>query len=204
MIRQHLISSSPPVPPPIITTTGLPNQVAIVGSNLTLTCNIQLDPSVDSTVMVNRTWLGPSGATLSGTAPNKNGSIYQSVLTITSLKTTDVGIYTCSMTVSGQFIAQTTVSATVQGTSLVPPSMVHTLVDHFIFAQLHKIQSCAHTHTHTHTHTHAHTHVHTHNTIQHTTQYMRNERLFTYMCIYSQSLTIHYILHLSHQCQHRQ
>ena len=101
-----------------ITVVALSQWIA-VESNVTLTCNIQLDPSVDSTVMVNRTWLGPSGATLSGTAPNKNGSIYQSVLTITSLKTTDVGIYTCSMTVFAvvpQFIAQTTASTTVQGT----------------------------------------------------------------------------------------
>ncbi|KAL5486487.1 hypothetical protein EMCRGX_G018974 [Ephydatia muelleri] len=107
------------IPQPIINITAVAlSQVIAIGSNITLTCNIQLDPSVDSNVTVNRTWTGPAGTTLSGSAPNKNGSIYQTTLSLISLKTTDVGIYTCSMTVSAvvpEFIVQTTVSGTIQG-----------------------------------------------------------------------------------------
>ena len=93
-------TSSSPVPSPIITTTGLPNQVAIVGSNLTLTCNIQLDPSVDSTVMVNSTWTAPGGATLSGSNPSWTESSYQSTLMLASLGTGDAGNYICGVSVS--------------------------------------------------------------------------------------------------------
>ncbi|KAL5486438.1 hypothetical protein EMCRGX_G018913 [Ephydatia muelleri] len=106
------------IPQPIINITAVAlSQVIAIGSNITLTCNIQLDPSVDSNVTVNRTWTGPAGTSLGGSAPNKNGSIYQTTLSLISLKTTDVGIYTCSMTVSAvvpQFIVQTTVSGTIQ------------------------------------------------------------------------------------------
>ncbi|KAL5486424.1 hypothetical protein EMCRGX_G018896 [Ephydatia muelleri] len=106
------------IPQPIINITAVAlSQVIAIGSNITLTCNIQLDPSVDSNVTVNRTWTGPAGTALSGSAPNKNGSIYQTTLSLISLKTTDVGIYTCSVTVSAvvpQFIVHTTVSGTIQ------------------------------------------------------------------------------------------
>ena len=88
-----------PVPPPTVT-VYVSNQVTIAGSNLTLTCNIQLDPSVNSTVMVNSTWTGPGGATLSGSNPSLNGSSYQSTLMLTSLGTGDAGTYICGVSVT--------------------------------------------------------------------------------------------------------
>ena len=100
--NDYLISCniSPPVPPPIVTTIAAPSQVVIAGSNLTLTCKIQLDPSVDSTVMVNNTWIAPGGATLSGSNPSWTGSSYQSTLMLTSLGTGNAGNYICGALVT--------------------------------------------------------------------------------------------------------
>ena len=94
------IFTSPSVPPPTVTITAVTNQVVIAGSNLTLTCNIQLDPSVDCTVMVNSTWTAPGGATLSGSNPSWTGSSYQSTLMLTSLGTGNAGTYICGASVT--------------------------------------------------------------------------------------------------------
>ena len=113
---------SSPVPPPTVTISALPSQVVPLGSNLTLTCNIQLDPSVDSTVMVNSTWTAPGGATLSGSNPSWTGSSYQSTLMLTSLGTGDAGNYICSakaLPTNNQFLLQTSaVAASILGTLL--------------------------------------------------------------------------------------
>ena len=87
------------VPTPFATITTL-NPVVLVRGNITLTCNIQLDPSVDSTVMVNSTWTAPGGATLSGSNPSWTGSSYQSTLMLTSLGTGNAGNYTCLALIS--------------------------------------------------------------------------------------------------------
>ena len=93
-------SSSSSVPPPAVITSAELSQVVTVGSNLTLTCNIQLDPSVDSNVTVNSTWTAPGGATLSGSNPSWTGSSYQSTLMLTSLGTGDAGNYICGVSVT--------------------------------------------------------------------------------------------------------
>ena len=113
---------SSPVPNPAVSiTAAIPSQVVPIGSNVTLTCDITLDPSVDSAVMVTTTWTGPGGRVYNGTAPNKNGSSYQSILTLVSLKTTDVGTYNCSVPVTpanSQYIISTTGSEVIQGTDI--------------------------------------------------------------------------------------
>ena len=71
----------------------------MAGYDLTLTCNILLDPSVDSAVMVNSTWTAPGGATLNGSNPSWTGSSYQSTLRLTSLEAGNAENYTCSAVV---------------------------------------------------------------------------------------------------------
>ncbi|KAL5486478.1 hypothetical protein EMCRGX_G018964 [Ephydatia muelleri] len=83
-----------PVP---LTISAVPGQVAITGSNITLLCNVQLDPSVDSTVMGTSTWTAPGGATLSGSNPLWIGSSNQSTLMLTSLGTGNAGSYVCGV-----------------------------------------------------------------------------------------------------------
>ena len=88
------------VPPPTVTISAVPSQVVIAGNNITLICNVQLDPSVDSTVMVTSTWTAPGGATLSGSNPLWIGSSNQSTLMLTSLGTGNAGNYVCEVTVT--------------------------------------------------------------------------------------------------------
>ena len=114
------LPNSSPVPTPAVSIiAAIPSPVVPIGSNVTLTCNITLDPSVDSAVMVNTTWIGPGGRIYNGTAPTKNGFSYQSILTLVSLKTTDVGAYNCSVPVTPanpQYIISATGGAIIQGT----------------------------------------------------------------------------------------
>ena len=99
---------SSPVPPPTVTITAVPSQVITVGDGLTLTCNIQLDPSVDSTVMVNSTWTSPGGAIITGTIGNMAAtsaiqtSPFTSTLMITMATISNGGTYVCSAVVSPQ------------------------------------------------------------------------------------------------------
>ena len=68
--------------------------------------------------MVNSTWIGPGGKIYNGTVPNKNGSTYQSILTLVSLKVSDIGVYNCSVPVTpatSQYITMTTGSTAIQG-----------------------------------------------------------------------------------------
>ena len=88
---------SPSVPPPTVTITSATNQVVISGSNLTLTCNIQLDPSVDSTVMVNSTWTAPGASSYLVTTSAAGTT---STLMIVMAAASDGGTYTCSCTAS--------------------------------------------------------------------------------------------------------
>ena len=102
------------VPPPIVTITAAPSQVTTVGGNITLTCNTQLDQSVDSNVTVNSTWIGPNSLTSSSIL----ASPYQSTLMLGSLVTTGAGNYTCSVLISpvnNVFISQTTQRTTIIG-----------------------------------------------------------------------------------------
>ena len=105
------------VPTPSVTITTL-NPVISVNGNITLTCNIQLDPSVDSTVMVNSTWTAPGGATLRGSNPSWTGSSYQSTLMLTSLGTGNAGNYTCLAVISpinNPFLLQTSGISSILG-----------------------------------------------------------------------------------------
>ncbi len=71
------------------------------GHTVTLTCTIKLDPAVDSVVAVMVSWAGPDGKMLSTgdrvTVSDVTGSgPYQSTLTLSSLITSDTGVYTCT------------------------------------------------------------------------------------------------------------
>ena len=74
-----------------------------IGDNITLTCTIELDSTVDTAVMVTAVWNGPKGA-LSGTTPTDPDSDgrYKSTLTLTSLRTIDSGDYTCTAMASSE------------------------------------------------------------------------------------------------------
>ena len=98
--------------------TPTPTLPAHLGDNVNLTCDIQLDPSVDTPVTVVITWFGPGGI-LQGHEDTMISSMeYRSTLVLSSLKPEQAGDYTCSMTVTGtnsSYVTPLTNNITTQG-----------------------------------------------------------------------------------------
>ena len=99
-----------PVPDVVVTVTYV--TPLYVGSSLTLTCTVTLDPNVDNNETVTITWSGPSitGERYLITATSGSGSTYTSNLTIRYLADQDDGTYTCTGIVTGENEQQVTAS----------------------------------------------------------------------------------------------
>ena len=80
-----------------------PNPIRPIGSNVSLTCMVGLQPStVSTTVSLNLTILvkDPAGNTLSTTAYSVNGSTYTSRVIIGSFGRSQSGVYMCDATLT--------------------------------------------------------------------------------------------------------
>ena len=91
-----------PVPASVSIETD-PNRHPIhpIGSNVTLTCTVDLDPAVDVPVTVNTVWTGPNGVTLSPIDPVMvNLTRYTSTAMVSSFGRDQSGVYNCTATVS--------------------------------------------------------------------------------------------------------
>ena len=94
------------VPPPRITIKHDPSQdTHYTGSSLTLTCTVQVDPVVDTPVIVNNQWIGHSfifddGGRVMVSQLEEKHPFYRSIVTFRSLKSKDAGNYTCLTNVS--------------------------------------------------------------------------------------------------------
>ena len=107
------------VPQPTVSTT--PNRTGdlYAGTPLTLTCSIQLNPAVDTTVMVTRMWRGPRSQTISNSSHvtvsnlvERGAFLYKTTIQFSPLSTTDSGNYECEATVipdpPSQFVIMST------------------------------------------------------------------------------------------------
>ena len=76
-----------------------------VGSNVTLTCTVELSPVVEVPVIVNAVWTGPAGFNTTNTAQPVMGSstTYTSTAIVRSFGRDRSGNYTCTATVSSMF-----------------------------------------------------------------------------------------------------
>ena len=92
-------NATPTVPPPIITPMATPSQTVSEEDNMTLSCDSQLSPYVDTPVGVAITWTGPGGGGLMGSSTALLGGTYQSSLLVMSLSPDRTGTYNCSMSV---------------------------------------------------------------------------------------------------------
>ena len=76
-----------------------PADVLSAGINLTLICTIQLNTAVDTSVLVNTSWTGPtvfaSNSQISITDLNELVTPYKTTLLFSPLNITDNGSYTC-------------------------------------------------------------------------------------------------------------
>ena len=74
--------------------------IPIVGSDVTLTCTVELSPAVDVPVTVNVQLSDPAGSPLTTTTPSMSGSTYTSTAMVSSFGREESGDYTCTATVS--------------------------------------------------------------------------------------------------------
>ncbi len=90
-----------PVPAPGVAISRGPDSGTTLrhGDPLTFTCNITLDPAVDSEVAVTASWTGPGGPITAGVSDVTGSGPYQSTLTLSSLTTSNSGDYTCTASV---------------------------------------------------------------------------------------------------------
>ena len=87
---------------PMVTITSYPvSPVQPVGTNVTLTCNVELDRLVDVPLTVNTVWTGPDNLNRNIiTQRMGNTTTYTSTVMVSSFGRYQSGDYTCTATVS--------------------------------------------------------------------------------------------------------
>ena len=97
------------VPPPMLNITGFPVDMDFFGGlDLTFTCSITLNETVDTPVTVQTTWnrngsgLIDDGNRITISDPPMVTPPYKTTVRINSLRTTDAGTYNCITTVTPQ------------------------------------------------------------------------------------------------------
>ena len=102
------------VPAPDVVVTATYVTPLYVGSSLTLTCTVTLDPNVDNDETVTTSWSGPSDISgerhLVNNASNSDRT-YTSSLTINPIVQQDNGTYICIGIIKGENEQQVTASA---------------------------------------------------------------------------------------------
>ena len=89
------------VPTPTVSVTSNPTGIITVGSSVTLTCTVVLDPSVDVPVTVNTMWTGPDNFNRIIMAQQMGSTTtYTSTAMVSSFGRDQSGEYTCTATVS--------------------------------------------------------------------------------------------------------
>ena len=102
------------VPAPDVVVTATYATPLYVGSNLTLTCTVTLDPNVDNDETVTTSWNGPnhiSGKRYLVDNASNSDRRYTSSLTINPIVQKDSGTYICTGIVRGENEQQVTASA---------------------------------------------------------------------------------------------
>ena len=104
---------------PTVSITPNYTGVLYAGIPLTLTCSIQLNPAVDTTVMVTRMWRGPGSQGVSNSSRvtvsnllKRSAFLYKTTIEFVPLSATDSGNYECEATVTpdpqSQFVNMST------------------------------------------------------------------------------------------------
>ena len=82
--------------------SSIPNPIPPFGSNVTLTCAVELSPAVDVPVTVTTVWTTDDGFTTTTTAQPVMGSStnYATTAMISSFGRSNSGLYACGTTIS--------------------------------------------------------------------------------------------------------
>ena len=107
---------SVPVPVSVNISTTVDSPIRPIGSDVTLTCIVELSPSVNVPVTVNTVWTGPDGFMTNNTAQLsvERPTTYTSRATVSAFGRNQSGEYTCSSNVSSRLLStsKTITSAT--------------------------------------------------------------------------------------------
>ena len=134
-----------PAPTSIIVSSSIPNPIPPFGSDVTMTCTVELSPSVDVPVTVTTVWTGPAGFMTTNTAQPVMGSTttYTSTAMVSSFGRSDSGVYNCRAHISSAstnaFISD---SNTEHDSTKVTTGEMYTKNDHHYFMII--IGACLH------------------------------------------------------------
>ena len=84
----------------------------MAGEAVSLTCSVTLPGTVNGTAVFQ--WVGP-GDTLTPAGPSTSGQVVTSTLTLSAVRTSQAGQYTCTVSVEGPNQTAISVNITVQG-----------------------------------------------------------------------------------------
>ncbi len=98
-----------------MTVTSIPDWTLHAGEDATLTCDITLDPAVDSEVTVTASWTGPDGPITGGVSDMTDAAPYQSTLTLSNSAAGDY-MYTCAATLKPRNSPDVTASSPTEQT----------------------------------------------------------------------------------------
>ena len=128
------------VPQPTVSITPNHTGVLHAGTPLTLTCSIQLNPAVDTTVMVTRMWRGPGSQVVSNSSHvtvsnlvERFNQLYETAIEFAPLSISDSGDYECEAIAfpgsSLEFVANSTTGSNAHSLSIealsVPEVAIH-------------------------------------------------------------------------------
>ena len=107
----------------MVAVTSIPlSPVRPVGSDVTVTCTVELSPMIDIPVTVTTEWTGPAGLVTTNAAQPVMGNttVYTSMAMISSFGRNRSGVYTCRATISpaslSQFIRNSVISSSTRVT----------------------------------------------------------------------------------------
>ena len=116
IVLYQMLPTLPSVPAPVISVVSDPvSPIHPIGSDVILTCTVELSPTVDISVVVNIQMTDSTGYLLTTTTPSVSGSMYISTASVGSFGRAQSGLYTCTVTVSpiSSFFSTISQSATV-------------------------------------------------------------------------------------------
>ena len=131
MTDHKSLSHTVPAPLSVLVTSNKANPIRPIGSNVTLTCRVELSPAVDVPVTVNIQLTDPTGQSLAATTPSMDGSTYTSTSNISSFGRSKSGDYTCTSSVTSSLpylINSGTKSATLKLTLGENTSLIATIM----------------------------------------------------------------------------
>ena len=88
--------------PPIVSLTSDTPSPILSGSNVTLTCTVELIQAVDVSVTVNTVWTGPATTNAPNFAVKESLTLYRSSHTLNFAESADSGEYTCTISIGNR------------------------------------------------------------------------------------------------------